>query len=248
MKLLTKKETWEKLVELGILSSDTFSEKLIFDEMDLQGCNFERMELSHASFVKADLIQTLIAYSRVCSSDFSETEAICGIFPNNDFSHANFQSANLTNVDFSECNLEFANFSSAYLSHGLFSNCNLRHANFTDAYLQESNFSGADLTDAIFTRADLTGVNLSKSKKNTGALADAILNEKTDQELRIENHPDRGKRVTVKGSRNWTKKYEGSQGVLLGPSEYMRTEDIQLDSGEILQLYSEEYTFSNDGN
>lgn len=243
MKLLTKKETWEKLVELGIVAPDTFSEKLIFDGMDLQDWDFERMDLSHASFTKADLTQTVIAHSLVYNSDFSKTEAFGGIFPNNDFRYANFQGASLINVDFSDCNLEHANFSSAYLSNGLFSNCNLRHTNFTDAYLQESNFTGADLTDAIFTRADLTGVDLSKSKKNTGEFVDAILSKKTDKEIRMDNYPNKGQRVTVKGSRNWTKEYEGSQGVMLGPSEYMRTDDIQLDTGEILQLYSEEYSF-----
>lgn len=91
-----------------------------------------------------------------------------------DFSGANFQSANLMDVNLSGANLEKANLSDANLENANLSGANLENTNISSANLKMANLSGAkllganlaviELFNADLRQADLSGANLWNAK------------------------------------------------------------------------------------
>ena len=86
-------------------------------------------------------------------------------------------------------------------------------------------------------------VNLDDTDFSSADLTDAILNKKTDAQIQFENHPDKGRQVRVIGNRTWVEPYIGKTGVLQGYSQSINGHEILLDSGEVLELYPEEFEF-----
>ena len=95
------------------------------------------------TYTKKELAEILIKHSL-----FIETDGAEGV-------RADFNNANLTNVNFSNAILRYADFSKA----------DLTDTNFTNAYLYGANFTNAILTNAILTNANLGGVTISPKQQ-----------------------------------------------------------------------------------
>lgn len=99
-----------------------------FSEMDFRQCDFSKMNLEKANFVRCD------------------------------FRNASFKNAKLDRADFTLCDMRNADCSKASMHMVVMANGDLKKANFTEADLSEADISDAEIDDAIFFGANLRGI------------------------------------------------------------------------------------------
>lgn len=96
--------------------------------------------------------------------DFSNSNLDSINFSNSDLSGSSFKGSHLTLINFSNCDLNAVDFSRANVVECDFSESLLNGTDFNFAVIDYCNFAGADMAGSIFIEADLTNSDLSASE------------------------------------------------------------------------------------
>jgi uncharacterized protein YjbI with pentapeptide repeats len=158
-----------------------------FSYTQLKRSNFKCVDLSNASFIGADILESEFSHCKFFNSLFSLNCKRCRFldcdivdcdFEGTNFSHSNFQGTNFTGSDLSWTNCFMVNFSGVTLvnvkfywancSMSLFSNaefndCQIHGTNFTSCILSDIRMSNVDSVGANFTNTNLTGCYINNS-------------------------------------------------------------------------------------
>jgi hypothetical protein len=139
---MTREETWNSLVSLGVISGE-----ILPGEWDLSGADLRGANLSKASLIKANL-----CYADLRGANLSKA----------DLSKASLRGANFSKADLSKAGLKGANLSGAILSGAILSGADLREANLSEVDLVGATLFNADLTRAVLNGASIDYANLSR--------------------------------------------------------------------------------------
>jgi hypothetical protein len=153
MKMMTKKETWQKLLKLGLVFGKMPDGKWNIGGMgaanehgmrgfDLGGADFSEASLGAGDFSGAILINANFSGTELYEAKFIKT---------------NLNGANLTRTSLDDADLSLADLSDANLSFAFLLYANLSAANLKGAKLQESILDEVNLNRANLSRADITG-------------------------------------------------------------------------------------------
>jgi uncharacterized protein YjbI with pentapeptide repeats len=152
---MTRKETWKRIVDMGIVHGT-----MPLDEWNLGGVDLKGADLREADFDRSDLSKANLRGADLSGAYLAEV----------DLSGANLREANLCDAD-----LSFANLNNADLR-----GCSLRNADTNGVSLHGSNLSGLDLRGGhlislktIIENANLSGVILSKENLSGSNLSNA---------------------------------------------------------------------------
>lgn len=104
--------------------------------------------------------------------DFSNSNLDSINFSNSDLSGSSFMGSHLTSCDFSDCDLKAVDFARANVVECDFSESLLNGTDFNFAVVDYCNFADADMAGSIFIEADLTNSDLSASKNLTACRFD----------------------------------------------------------------------------
>ncbi len=100
----------------------------------------------------------------ISEGDFSHCNLDSVSLSNVDFTGSTFQEANLSNVDFTDCDLTSVDFSRANISECNFSGSILNGTVFSYASVNFCNFSDADMAGCNLAEADLSDSDFSTSE------------------------------------------------------------------------------------
>ena len=162
---------------------------------DLQGLNFEHLNLSNSDFRKANFDTTKISNANFTRANLSHTNLsshdLTGtVLRGADLSHSILTGVDLSGVDLTGTNLIGVDLLGMKLSHTILTNANLENAmlenvHIIDATLDSANLTNANLRGALLaysnlskaklTGADLTGVNLTEAVLTNANLENATL-------------------------------------------------------------------------
>lgn len=135
----------------------------IMNNVDLNGATLINCAFNNPIGLTEEQIYSTASYQ---TGDMREVKFIqCDLtnwnFANQNLTSASFESSNLNGTDFSGTIIAKADFTSSTLTNINLSKANLNHANFSYATLNNTNLSGTNLSYANFRNADLTDADLS---------------------------------------------------------------------------------------
>ena len=188
---MTKKETWEILARLMVVSGEMPDSLWNLSSADLSGADLRWADFSGVNFGGADLSGADLTSAQFGGSNLSEANltnanlwgAVLGcvnfretiFWDNGNYctggtisddiaNRVDLSGANLTRANLSGANAIEAILSRANLSDADLTGANLTRANLSDADLSRANLTGANLSDADLSYALLIKVNLEKAK------------------------------------------------------------------------------------
>ncbi|MBF0345765.1 MAG: pentapeptide repeat-containing protein [Nitrospirae bacterium] len=171
---MTKEETWDVLLEMGVVEGQMPVQRWDLSGVKLVGKNLQKAYLRDVNLHKADLrgVDLYKAYLR--GADLSEASMSraqvnrADLYGTNlqkaDLSMASFIEVDLTTTDLRDSDLAASSLIGAYLNRANLSGANLTNTNLYTASLRYSTLNGCALINTNLMSADLTGAEL------TGAL------------------------------------------------------------------------------
>lgn len=183
--MLTRKETWERLVRIGLVQGDMPSERWelsgsYLGESDLSETNLNGANLSGSYFKGANLSEADLRGTDLIEADFSGA-ILRGTNMNGagiqraNFNEATLIGAYLSGADLRGADLDRANLSGANLSGADLSGANLNGANISGAHISRAHLRGANLREADLSKANLIGADLLEANLSEANLSEANL-------------------------------------------------------------------------
>lgn len=151
---MTRGETWNKLVSLGIVRGAIPSERW----------NLPKANLHRANLKEADLYGTNLSGANLSEANLSRVDLRLAVL----------RSANLRSASFHEANLNSADLNSANLHGSDLSRANLISTNFYGADLSETDLTGATLIRANLTKAILNGACIDFANLSEWIIKDVV--------------------------------------------------------------------------
>ncbi len=183
--MLTKKETWERLVKIGLVQGDMPSERWelsgsYFGETDLSETNLNGANLNGSYFKGANLSEADLRGTDLIEADFSGailrgTNMNGASLQRANFNEAILIGAHLSGADLRGADLDGANLSGASLSGADLSGANLNGANLSGSHISRAHLRGANLREADLSKANLIGADLLEANLSDANLCNANL-------------------------------------------------------------------------
>ncbi len=173
--IMTREQTWEKLVEVGIVEGRMPTgpwdlSETIFPVADLRGIDLSGTVLCRADFRKANLPK-----ANLSGADFRKANLLGVYLFEADMRDTNLRRANLFQCSLHGADLRRADLRNTNLSNANLTNADLRGADLSKAYLVEANLSGANLTKSNLKGADLSTSTLVEADLTAAVLSGACI-------------------------------------------------------------------------
>lgn len=161
---MTKKETWKRLRESGIVEGEMPSVSWELEGADLRGVDLIGANLAGAHLRRANLAEVNLTEANLNGCTLTKAILIKTIL-----TKATLRGTILKGVHFNNANLWRANLTRADLTKA-----DLTEADFTEANLNKASFKKANLSGADISGGDFTGANLNKALLGRSHLNNAI--------------------------------------------------------------------------
>jgi hypothetical protein len=175
---MNRKETWKRLVSLGVAIGKMPSTSWELSKANLAKANLAGADLFEARLSKANLAEANLAGANLAFVDLYDSDLAGANLAGANLAGANLARANLAGANLSEANLGEANLSEANLAGATMEKSELFASNFKQANLKNVNLRGAITIDTDFSWADLSGSDITASVvwgvKTTGWTIDGI--------------------------------------------------------------------------
>ena len=132
---------------------------------EFQGADFSKAVLNNANFMESNLSKASLENASCKETNFSKADLYKLKASGGDFTKAIFQKSIGSEITFGKSNLTEADFSY----------CDMEGANFTSAWLEKANLYAANMKFARFMKANLTGAILRKMNLFQGSFEKADL-------------------------------------------------------------------------
>ena len=162
---MTREETWQRLVKLGVVKGDMPETNWNLEKADLSKANLSKANLSKANLREANLSKANLREAYLSEADLFRADLFRADMTEANLTRTNLTRTNLSGVDLTCANLILADLSEANLSEANLSGANLTMANLIWANLIWANLVKTELgssllIDTNFNRADLSGATL----------------------------------------------------------------------------------------
>jgi uncharacterized protein YjbI with pentapeptide repeats len=163
--MLTRKETWLKLSEIGLVQGDMPSERWeligsFLREVDLSRADLSRSNLRGSFLRGANLVEANLGGADLSGTDLFRADLSGAYLLGADLRGANLSRADLSKANLIGADLSGSDLSRAYLIGSDLSEAHLRGAHLYRADLSKANLIGADLLEATLLEADLSEARL----------------------------------------------------------------------------------------
>lgn len=174
---------------------DTATDKVIFVNAKMKGCNLSGAKLRGANLKGAILTQANLTSASLVKVDLTGADMMGADLTGADMMGADLTGTNLTDTNLTGVNLSNANLSNLDLTQIIiryydknklkFNNARMRSTNLSGLNLKRVDFMKADLTNADLRYTNLFGVDLRKASLSGAVLPDGF--SSTDQKKQVEH-------------------------------------------------------------
>lgn len=170
------KDTLSSILHINASLQEAYLLDTVWQGINLQGASLHNTHSDNIRFENCFLRLTNLSYSDLPYLKMESSNYLEGVnFIGSGLEFSDFREVTLDRPYFDSADLTEVNFSHAVIIKGSFIKTWLQDTNFSYAVLQDANFSNAKMKRVDFRYADLRGAKLSEAQLASSILCDTIL-------------------------------------------------------------------------